>query len=157
IDIMPTILQIARLPIPPVAQGESLLPLIAPKFDTSSAEAASWSSRPAITEKAKIFDVGGPAPRETEAHAITLDGWKLIHNTIAASGQPEFELYNIRTDPAEQRNVATQNPEIVKKLTAELNVWQKKANAAKLKPDAQATQTMSQEELERMRSLGYIQ
>lgn len=157
IDIMPTILQIARLSVPSVAEGESLLPLIAPKFDTSSAEAAGWNPRAAITEKAKIFDVGGPAPRETEARAITLDGWKLIHNTVAAAGQPEFELYNIRIDPAEQRNVAPQNQEIVQKLTAALNTWQKKANAARLKPDAQTTQTMSQEELERLRSLGYIQ
>ena len=77
--------------------------------------------------------------------------------TIASAGQPEFELYNIRSDPGEQSNVASQNSEIVKKLTAQLNEWQKKANAGRLKPDAQTTQTMSQEELERLRSLGYIQ
>ena len=47
-------------------------------------------------------------------------------------GDPEYELYDHRHDPLD-------------------------AQAARLKPDADAGRSMSADELERLRSLGYIQ
>ena len=51
--------------------------------------------------------------------------WKLIEfhedNTVA--------LFNLATDPGEQKNVAAENPGVTKKLRAELDAWQARVKA----------------------------
>ncbi|MGH9339933.1 MAG: hypothetical protein ACRD1R_10200 [Acidobacteriota bacterium] len=69
---------------------------------------------------------------------------------------PEFELYDHVKDPLDQHDLAAQNPEVVQRLKAELDDWRKAALAAQL-PEADSTEGLSREELERLRSLGYIQ
>ncbi len=160
IDLMPTILAISELPVPAGVQGESLTPLLAATSAAAlkEAEAVTRWSRPAVTEKAMTTtSVGAPPPINTESYSIILDGWKLIHNPKRASGKPEYELYEERKDPLDQINLATQHPEIVNRLAKELAAWRIKASAERLKPDAESSIGLSQEELERLRSLGYIQ
>jgi arylsulfatase A-like enzyme len=171
IDVMPTLLEISGLRPPDGIQGRSFLPLLmsarprpaipgaaqASPGEEETPEALAWRDRPAITEKAAITDVGGPPPRDTEALAITLDGWKLIHNTKRPDGVPEFELYDERVDPLNLADVAAAHPEIVERLGKDLDAWRAKAAAAKLKPDAEASKSLSPEELQRLRSLGYVQ
>ena len=159
IDLMPTILEISRLPVPAGIQGKSFLPLFASSSSDSNAVDASprWTHR-AITEKAVTpSPVGAPPPRDTESYSIVLDGWKLIYNPRRPAGKPEYELYEERKDPLNQRDVAGENPEVVKRLTKELSAWRTKVQAERLKPDAESSKGLSQEELERLRSLGYIQ
>jgi arylsulfatase A-like enzyme len=164
IDLMPTLLQVSGLRVPDQAQGRSLLPLLTTAA-TGRGQAradggvAGWNDRPAISEKAatpSAISAGSPPPRDTESFAILADGWKLIRNTKRAKGRPEFELYEHRQDPLDQKDVAAARPEIVQKLARELEAWRRKAEAAQLKPDG-AGAAMSQEELERLRALGYIQ
>ena len=69
---------------------------------------------------------------------------------------PEFELYDRRNDALDQVNLSTQHPDVVKRLSQKLAEWRERAEAGRLSPDAEASQTLSQEELERLRSLGYI-
>jgi arylsulfatase A-like enzyme len=171
IDVMPTLLEISGLRPPDGIQGRSFLPLLmsarplpaipgaahAATGEEVTPEARAWRDRPAITEKAVITDVGGPPPRDTEALAITLDGWKLIHNTKRPDGKPEFELYDERVDPLNLADVAAAHPEIVERLGKDLGAWRVKAAAARLTPDAEATKSLSPEELQRLRSLGYVQ
>ena len=45
---------------------------------------------------------------------------------------------------------------MVKRLSALLEDWRKFAEAAKLPSDEEATEGMNPEELERLRSLGYV-
>jgi hypothetical protein len=45
----------------------------------------------------------------------------------------------------------------VKRLAELLDGWYKIANAARLAPDSTTREGLSQEQLERLRSLGYIQ
>ena len=84
-------------------------------------------------------------------------GWKLIHNTKPAAGRPEFELYDHARDPLDARDVAADHPDRVRDLGRELAAWRQFAERARLKPDAETSQKLSKEELERLRSLGYIQ
>jgi hypothetical protein len=42
-------------------------------------------------------------------------------------------------------------------LAKTLEAWRKMVTAARLKPDSEANQNLSKEELERLKSLGYIQ
>jgi arylsulfatase A-like enzyme len=155
LDVMPTLLELSRLPVPAEAQGRSLVPLVgAPGAGTVR---AAGDPPPALSEKAAITDTNGPPPRETDMTAIVAGGFKLIHNRKAAPGRPEFELYDRRTDLLDGTDVAAQHPEVVQRLSREMALWRAKAEQARLKPDADAAKGLTKEELERLRSLGYIQ
>jgi len=127
--------------------GRSLLPLLAGTGE--------WASRPAITEQRAAK--GDPPPLDTDSFAIVAGGFKLIHNPRRHPPKPEYELFDYRNDPLDQKNVAAQHPDVVERLSRELQAWQAKAAAAQPKPDADAAKTMSGEDLERLRALGYIQ
>ena len=162
IDLMPTLLDLSGLPIPEGIQGQSLVPLLAAARDADSggspgeaAEGLGWERRAAVTEKAKTEQSGGPPPKETESYGIVMDGWKLVHNVIRSGDGPEFELYNHKDDPLDSSNVADQHPDIVEGLKAELASWHEMVEVGKL-PDAGQAGDLSPQELERLRSLGYI-
>ena len=83
--------------------------------------------------------------------------WKLIHNTKRPPGQPEFELYDHAKDRLDRDDVAAAHPGEVAQLTKTLEGWRKMVSAARLKPDTETSKGLSKEELERLKSLGYIQ
>jgi hypothetical protein len=88
---------------------------------------------------------------------VVAGAWKLVHNTVRPRGGPEFELYDTRSDPLDQLDLAPRHPEVVGRLARLLDAWHAKAVAARLTPDAAATRSLSPEEVQRLRSLGYIQ
>ena len=92
-----------------------------------------------------------------ESFAIALDGWKLVHHPKRAPGRPEYELFDRKQDPLDQKDLAAQHPEIVERLQKEMQAWRKRAESMKVKPDSQLAGTLSAEELERLRALGYVQ
>lgn len=170
IDIMPTVLELSGLPVPEGIQGQSLVPLLSSAQGTAVSRAGflqgvggdstpgpGEEGRAAITEKARSDDPSSPPNKEEESYAIVKDGWKMIHNRVSPNGKPEFELFDHRTDPLNMKNVAAQNPEVVQKLAQEIDAWHKAAKAARLDSGPGDQQKLSAEELERLRSLGYIQ
>jgi arylsulfatase A-like enzyme len=159
IDLMPTLLEMSGLPVPPAAQGHSLLPLlVSPSPAAGAAHAATApAARPAVIEKAATREGGGPPPRDLESYAIIADGWKLVHNKKQAPGRPEYELYDHRKDPLDATDLAAEQPDVVKRLASELQAWRRKVDAARLPPDSATQEGLGKEELERLRALGYIQ
>lgn len=184
IDVMPTLLELSGLPQPAGLQGQSFaalltgVPATTRANDPSSAfglawanlkaglpalaaaqgqSPAGWKRRPAISEKARTSEaVGSPPPRDTESYAIVDGSWKLIRNTIRPRGGPEYELYDTARDPLDKTDVAAQHPEVVARLSKALDGWKQMAQAARLKPDTETTKGLSPEQLQRLRSLGYI-
>ena len=154
IDVMPTLLAISGLAAPAEIQGQSLVPLVRGE----AAAGPSWRPRPAISEKALTDPSKGaaPPPHDTEAFAIVDGGWKLVHHTARPSGAPEFELFDFAKDPLNLHDVAAQHPEEVQRLAKLVAGWGQMARAARLKPDAEATKGLTQEQLQRLRSLGYV-
>jgi arylsulfatase A-like enzyme len=167
LDIMPTILELSHLPIPKGVAGKSLLPLLAAARDRAKAAGSSasvgelarkygWSRRAAVSEKAATRQGGGPPPRSNESYSIIFDGWRLINNKQRPPDTPEFELYEHPRDLLNLKNVAALHPDKVRQLSERLEAWHREALAGQL-PKAASTKSMSKEDLERLRSLGYIQ
>ncbi len=156
IDLMPTLLEISGLKPPAEVQGQSLVPLLDGGDRRSTGRA--WRAHPAISEKAATNPSKGaaPAPHDTESYAIVDGGFKLVHNTVRPRGGPEFELYDFAKDSLNLRDVAGEHPDVVQRLAKLLDSWRKMAQSARLKPDAESMQGLSQQQLERLRSLGYI-
>jgi len=169
IDLMPTLLNLSGLPVPEGAQGRGTLPLIAAYQNASGEEARAaaselgWETRPAVTEehkrpRKKEFLSEAEAYQEAndnESYTIVFKGWKLIHNVQANDGRPEYELYDHANDPLDAKEVAEAHPDKVEELKTELGYWRREVTDAALSKDS--TDGMSSEELEKLRSLGYIQ
>jgi arylsulfatase A-like enzyme len=153
IDVMPTLLELSHIQPPPGLQGQSFVPLL-----LADAAGRSWTKRPAISEKNLTDPRGGaaPPPHDTESYAIVDGTWKLVHNTVRPRGEPEFELYDFVHDPLNMNDVAGANPEVVPRLAKALAGWKEMVSAARLKPDTEAAKTLTPEQLQRLRSLGYV-
>jgi arylsulfatase A-like enzyme len=156
VDVMPTLLEMSRLTGPKEMQGRTLVAALRRK-DSGAVHADPGTGRPAIIEKAVTQEKGGPPPRDTGALAIVAGGYKLVHHTVRPRGGPEFELFDHRTDPLDARDVAAAHPQVVERLRRELAAWKQMAEQARLKPDSEAAKGLSTEEMERLRSLGYLQ
>lgn len=97
IDLLPTLLEAAGLPIPPAVQGRSLLPLI-------RGTAAEWRREVFAEWDFQYYHsrrLLGLAPEQCRAIMIRDERWKYVHY----SDQP-CELYDLEEDPGEFENVA---------------------------------------------------
>ncbi|UCF15401.1 MAG: sulfatase, partial [Phycisphaerales bacterium] len=166
IDVMPTILELCHLPLPKGMQGQSLVPLLAaarrtPSESTATSQrniastAGQWRNEPAVSENLLSEREKRRDPEKRDSYASILDGWKLNYYE-PLEGNPEYELYDHRKDPLDQVNLADKHPEIVKRLTEEFKTWKEKATAARLTPDSELEKTLTEEQLQHLRSLGYI-
>jgi len=148
IDVMPTLLTLSALPVPEGAQGVSLTPLLT---------AGPWPHRAAFSEKAETKDGNdSPPPHDTQSFSITDSAWKLIHNEKRPHGLPEFELYDALKDPLDRRNVAPAHPDVVARLSRSLAAWKAKTEAARVAVEKGSKEEIKPEDLERLRSLGYV-
>ncbi len=152
IDLAPTLIELSGLPIPETMQGQSLIPLLMAE-DASRPEG--WRRRPAVSERTRPdswFDTD-----TANGVAIVWEGWKLIQNTKRPEGYPEYELFDHREDPLNHVDLAAEHPEKVEELKALLDSWRGWVETQELPTDAEFTEGISSEELERLRSLGYVQ
>lgn len=99
IDIMPTILDLAGIPIPASVEGRSLRPLV---------QGQAPAGRVAISEVASGRYL-----------AVTDGEWKLIRDTETGWRL----LFNVRQDPAEQRDRLVEQSAQAARLEAVLNEW----------------------------------
>lgn len=151
IDLMPTLLEALGLPIPETVQGRSLLPYwaepgVAPRMP------------PVFTERRSQREPTDPQSpwARSDSLALVSDEWKLIWNLRRGPGVPEVELFHRPSDPLDQANVAAEQPDVVARLRETLERWHQSALAARLPDGATAAEGMSAEELEQLRSLGYL-
>ena len=151
IDLMPTLLELSGLPAPDSLQGQSLLPLLG---GDGISEGPGWTVRPAVSEEHVRTEAG--VDDRHAAYALVLDGWRLIHNVTRNEDEPEYELYDQRADPLSLRDITGAHPAVVERLAAALERWRRRADAARLPADAELADTLSADELDQLRSLGYL-
>jgi arylsulfatase A-like enzyme/tetratricopeptide (TPR) repeat protein len=132
VDIMPTILKLASLPVPGTVQGISLWPWISGRKD---------DDLPTYIETYY--------PREnfgwSEFQGLIDGPWKFIQ-------APRPELYDLKNDPLEENNLFQKEPSVsqsmVKKLQDIIRVNSRSAPAS--------TSMLSSADQEKLRSLGYL-
>ena len=150
LNLAPTVLDLVGLATPERMTGESLAPLL-----SLDGLEHSWRARPAVSEWRRRTDqLDAPFG---DAYSIIVDDWKLIRNVNHPGDAAEHELYSHAADPLDQQDVAGDNPEVVERLSGELDKWLAWAESLELPTDAEATEGLDAAELERLRSLGYIQ
>ena len=103
IDIAPTLLEIADLPALPGAQGTSLLPLIT--GDATSVSKYVFSEQDTVVPMRSVRDAQ----------------YKLIHHVRTGM----MHLFDTMADPGERDDIATQEPELARRLFGVLKQWMK--------------------------------
>ena len=121
VDWYPTLLELAGVELPagqPI-DGVSLVPLL---------RGETIAERPLFWHYPHYGNQGG------EPSSILLrEPWKLIY--YHEDGR--YELYNLAEDPGEQRDLASEQPQRVATMKAELQKWLKETHATFPKPDPQ--------------------
>ena len=132
VDIMPTLLDLLEIPVPYYAQGKSLLPYIVQQD----------------TKPLHQFVFGQLEGGDDGAFMIRSKEWKLLlhYNNLK-------ELFNIRKDPAEKRNLYRLRSDVVRRLNRELQAW--RSSLPSYKVDSQFLPNIDKAAQERIKKTGY--
>lgn len=76
---------------------------------------------------------------------------------LADHGHPVELLFNLEEDPGEQRNLMGQHPEVEARMRGLMETWFAEAASDLLVSAPQDAQSIDEEELERLRAMGYVQ
>lgn len=132
IDVMPTILEATGTkPGPNKMDGRSFLSLLTTQDETN------WPAERQIV----IQSHRGTAAVPYHHFMIRRGDWKLLHasgfGNDSFQGEPQFELYNLKDDPAEERNIALENTEVLNHLKEAYDEWY--ADVSSTRPDNYAS------------------
>ena len=132
IDLMPTVLEIMDTEIPSRVQGKSLLPAL--KNKSTPGRPYTVSAHPFINagEWMKSVDGVNRLTEKDSTTTVTTDEWTLLYNTEPGMS----ELFNIKDDPHQLKNIINENPDRAKELHQLLIKYMKETNLAEhlLKP-----------------------
>jgi arylsulfatase A-like enzyme len=151
VDFMPTVLELLGVEAPSQPMmGRSLAALV--KGEPQEAGSALLESRLEVRKDANL-------------EAFVTDRWKLIVETPKGSAwtgegpRPErtkMILFDREKDPTELLDVSHEHPEVVERMAARLDesvrAARKRAKSYKAAPE----QELSEEEIEQLRQLGYV-
>ncbi len=166
IDVLPTLLDFAGLPLPEVRQGQSLVPLMRGQ--------PGWEPRPVIIEQLQpvpdhgvfvghieMIDGRWGASLEIWPESLgSADTVRPVGNQRAARPHrpdiPPLLLFDLRSDPFARQNVNQKHPELVEKYTKLLEErWAAhQALASQFQPGRELALTPDQ--LGTLRDLGYV-
>ena len=107
VDILPTLIDLCGMKLPGDRKihfdGKSIAPLLR---DSD----ADWPDRVMVAEKQNVVT----RPIKWRTCAVMTDRWRLVNGK---------ELYDIKADPGQKRNIAAGNRDVVKTLRAEYDKW----------------------------------
>jgi arylsulfatase A-like enzyme len=153
IDVLPTILDLAGLPMPEVMQGQSLAPLLLGE--------EGWEPRPVILDQFYVDRETG----ELSGSIEVIDGrWGASLEINPNPAAPEERqrpvpllLYDLWNEPFALWSVHEEHPDLVEKYTEFLEAqWEAHQALAKLFTPSESV-ALTPEQLETLRALGYIQ
>jgi len=117
VDLLPTLLEALDLSPPQEVRldGRSFWPQI-----TGASERETRG--PIVIQSHR-----GAVPTRYHHFMVRQGNWKLVHSSgfgrNAFEGEPDFELYDLETDPYEQNDLAAERPEVVERLRTVYDHW----------------------------------
>jgi len=151
VDLTPTLVELMEWNVSPEVakgfEGRSLVPYLRGEATEPRAvfSESGKSFHPEFIRGRSQFGIRG------RFRAIWKGDWKLIWTPEPREGHPEFQLFDIRNDPSEQKDLAAAHPERAEALRTELMGW------VRLPRNARADREPSSSQLEQLRSLGYVE
>lgn len=103
-DVMPTVADIAGISVPENLDGISFLPSLTGQGKQMQHETLYW----------EFHELKG-------RQALRMGNWKLVRYQVLTPDQATTELYDLNSDVGEERNIASQHPELVAKMIRILN------------------------------------
>src|ERR1700687_2405808 len=146
VDVLPTILQAVKIPVPPEVQGESLLGMLMPKpvpaerTGTSSTLDAS-ADRPAYAETDYPQRAYGWSP----LRALRTGKYLYIK-------APRQELYDQSADPKAEHDLSSASTAVTSTLAGQLDAFRQKTSSSREAP----TPVVDPEAQEELAALGYV-
>lgn len=98
-DMMPTFAELAGVAVPADTDGISMLPVLTGEREQPEHNFLYW----------EFHEQGGK-------QAVRKGDWKAVRLNVRENPDSPLELYNLADDPAEMRNVAGENQEIVREM-----------------------------------------
>ena len=107
VDVLPTLIELCGLEDTPTNgfDGQSLAPLLLPH----ESEVADWPDRALVTDSQRLTD-----PVKWRKSAVMTDHWRFVNGR---------ELYAIKEDPEQRRDVAAAHPDVVSELRLAYEAW----------------------------------
>jgi len=107
VDVVPTMINLCGIPSPKGVKfdGVSIKPLL----DVAGKKEIEWPNRILVTDNQRVKD-----PIKWKQTAVMSNRWRLIN---------EKELYEIKKDPEQKKNVFKEHPEAVARLTKFYDAW----------------------------------
>jgi arylsulfatase A-like enzyme len=133
VDLLPTILEYAGVPIPEHVHGMSLLPLLQRQATPPPVVVSVWNTG--------------------EAQALRDNEWKLLRRKWP---EPQRELYRVDRDPHEKRDLAAGAPDVVLRLEQQLDEILLRDQAFQARLAAGEKVFPGEETVEQLRALGYL-
>jgi len=131
IDVMPTLLGILDLPQSKQVQGKSLVPMMNGEKMNVNEYVFAGSKFGAPEGKERSFWL--VYPYQSIMESVRSREWKLIHEIIfdkeGEIREDAYELYNLKDDLDELRNVASAHPAITTELKEVLQGWKEAAKS----------------------------
>jgi len=135
VDLLPTLLELLGVDHAGPVQGRSLVPLL--------------GGREAAEEEVEVLaEASLMAVKTVRQRSLMVADWKLIEGIVPAA---TLELYNLREDPGEQRDLLATEPATAQRLRVRLD---KLLESLPVAPGH--TTQLSEEEIRKLRSLGYV-
>lgn len=145
IDVMPTVLDLAGVDdtLRPDMDGRTLAPLL----DGDATDPGLTAYADSVNMLTYVVDEGITDARDDMLFCVTDGRWKYIHHLIR---EQESELYDLAADPGELNNLYGTDTDEAERLLGDLR-------ARPFTPHrAHGSGRMSDEDLSRLRSLGYL-
>ena len=152
IDVLPTILDLLDLPMPEVTQGQSLAPLLLGE--------EGWEPRPVVLD---MYNADGFAHEYSRIEVIDGRWGASLEISPLPQAPPEWIrpvpllVYDLWKDPLCLNSLHEERPDLVEKYTQFLEAqWESHQSLSRLFTPTESL-PLTSEQLEALRSLGYIQ
>jgi arylsulfatase A-like enzyme len=144
LDVAPTILHLAGLPLPPTMQGRNVFADPDPGAEATVVSVANHGRQIMMREgRWKLVR--------------TLESFYYVDGFAPRAG--DIELYDLQVDPHELVNLATRRADIVARLGTQLDSWlaERTTNGRPGRGSGGGTPRLSREQRDGLRALGYVE